>query len=107
MESAGHKRVQLYTSDYVLDETATLLKMRGLAHVLPGFFGMLEQSQALQLVPIDTERFARTRQFFLKQLDQDYSFTDCSSFVVMREFKIRNALTHDRHFEQAGFLVIL
>ena len=107
LETASRKRIHLYTSDYVLDETATLIKRRGLAHVLRRFFGLLEQTQALQLIPIDMERFARTRQFFLKQLDQDYSFTDCSSFVVMQEFKIRNALTHDNHFEQAGFRVLL
>ena len=39
--------------------------------------------------------------------DQGYSFTDCSSFVVMGEFKIRNVLTHDLHFDQAGFFALL
>ena len=39
----------------------------------------------------------------VKVLDKSYSFTDCTSFVVMRELGIREALTTDRHFVQAGF----
>lgn len=35
--------------------------------------------------------------------DKDFSFTDRSSFVVMKERRIRAALTNDRHFVQAGF----
>ena len=33
------------------------------------------------------------------------AFTDCTSFVLMRELKLREALTTDRHFLQAGFWV--
>lgn len=38
--------------------------------------------------------------------DKDYSFTDCTSFAVMRELRLREALTTDRHFRQAGFGVL-
>jgi predicted nucleic acid-binding protein len=34
------------------------------------------------------------------------SFTDCTSFVVMRELKLREALTTDHHFAQAGFTLV-
>jgi len=39
--------------------------------------------------------------------DQTWSLTDCVSFVVMRDRDIAKALTHDHHFEQAGFEALL
>ncbi len=39
--------------------------------------------------------------------DKHWSLTDCISFHVMREHGIQDGLTHDRHFEQAGFRVLL
>jgi predicted nucleic acid-binding protein len=39
--------------------------------------------------------------------DKEWSLTDCISFVVMEQRGIHRALTHDRHFEQAGFEALL
>ena len=39
--------------------------------------------------------------------DKDWSFRDCLSFVVMQDFGVREALTYDRNFEQAGFVALL
>jgi predicted nucleic acid-binding protein len=36
-----------------------------------------------------------------------WSFTDCTSFVTMRELRIADAFTSDRHFLQAGFTPLL
>src|SRR6266571_2719709 len=49
------------------------------------------------------ERFAKAEAFFRKHRDQAYSFTDCTSFTVMREFRLAQALTSDSHFRAAGF----
>lgn len=100
-------RVPLVTSDYVADETATLLKMRGAERVLDQFFAALDESKALTLTFIDRERFREGQRMFLKQRDHGYSFTDVTSFVVMRELGLRRAFTHDRHFREAGFEVLL
>lgn len=35
--------------------------------------------------------------------DNDFSFTDCTRFALMRELRLRQALTTDAHFKQAGF----
>jgi predicted nucleic acid-binding protein len=51
--------------------------------------------------------FDQTKAFFRKHADHLCSFTDCSSFVVMRELRLTDALTTDRHFRQAGFRVLV
>ena len=44
---------------------------------------------------------------YAERPDKDWSLTDCISFVVMRTMDITEALTGDRHFEQAGFTALL
>lgn len=41
------------------------------------------------------------------RLDKGYSLTDCVSMIVMRQEKIQEILTHDRHFAQEGFTILL
>ncbi len=95
------------TTDYVLDETATLLRARGHGHLAEAFFQTVFASAACEIEWMDPDRFARTRQFFVKHRDKSWSFTDCFSFLVMRASGIRDALTSDAHFRQAGFNVLL
>jgi hypothetical protein len=44
---------------------------------------------------------------FTSRADKDWSLTDCLSFIVMGRRNIRQALTADNHFEQAGFHAVL
>lgn len=99
----ARKKTPLVTTDYVVDETATLLMVRGATRALDAFFGMLDQTAALTVAGIGPDRFAQARDYFLKHRDQQYSFTDVTSFVVMRELRLKDAFTHDEHFERAGF----
>lgn len=99
----ARKKAPLVTTDYVIDETATLLMVRGATRALDAFFTMLDQSAALTVAGIGPDRFTQARDYFLKHRDQKYSFTDVTSFVVMRELRLKDAFTHDEHFERAGF----
>ena len=107
LREAKRKQRSFVTSDYILDETATLLKARGHAHLLDAFFQTVLMSKACRLEWTDSARFDDVRAFFLKHLDQDWSFTDCVSFRIMKELRIRDALTKDRHFHEAGFVALL
>ena len=93
----------LVTTDFVVDETLTLLRLRlGLA-AANAWWNQVDRSPRLRWERIDSERFERARQVFFQYRDKDFSFTDCTSFVVMRDIKATRALTTDRHFRQMGF----
>lgn len=105
--AGAKKKARFVTTDYVLDETATLPKARGHGHLLPALFDTIASSQACRTEWMNAERFARTKSFFLKRQDHAWSFTDCFSFTIMRELRIEQALTKDRHFLEAGFTPLL
>jgi predicted nucleic acid-binding protein len=107
LKKAKRLKWRFVCTDYILDETATLLKARGLGYLLTDFFDSVLQSRVCRIEWTDTERFHSTTAYFLKTLDQGWSFTDCLSFVVMRELEIKDALTKDKHFLEAGFQVLL
>ena len=67
----------------------------------------IEASEAVVMEDIALERFVAAKTYFRKHADHGYSFTDCSSFVLMRELRPTAALTTDRHFTEAGFEVLL
>ncbi len=107
MEESRRVRRRAVTTDYVLDETATLLRARGLTKQLREFFRLTEESRALGIEWMTPDRFTAAREFMLKHLDQEFSFTDCSSFVVMKELRLTDALATDHHFRIAGFNPLL
>ena len=107
LRSAGREKRRFVTTDYVLDETATLLKARGVGHRLDDFFDTVFASAVCQVEWTDAERFHTVTKFFLKHIDQPWSFTDCLSFRVMKERRLRESLSKDIHFEQAGFVALL
>jgi hypothetical protein len=107
LQKAGQIKQAFVTTDYVLDETATLLKARGIGHLIEAFFETVSASRACRIEWMEPERFARTKAFFEKHLDHDWSFTDCFSFLIMRELKLKDALTKDLHFKEAGYSPLL
>lgn len=98
---------EFITTDYVLDETATLLQTRGLSHVVGPWLEDVLTKPSVRVIWMDPSRFDEVRRFFAKHSDKEWSFTDCFSFCVMKERKMRQALAADMHFRQAGFEPLL
>jgi uncharacterized protein len=61
----------------------------------------------VRIVAADTRLFQCGVDLYAQRLDKEWSLTDCLSFVVMTEEGITQALTGDKHFEQAGFTALL
>lgn len=99
-------REPLVTSNFVLDETFTLVGRRAgysFAAERARFiyasrrFRILRPTEGDELLAID---------LFAKFADQKISFTDCLSFALMRAEGIHRVFSFDRHFRLAGFEVI-
>ncbi len=68
---------------------------------------VLAELSALLIVHIDRDLDKRSWGFMAKHRDKDFSLVDCSSFLVMKDRGVSNAITTDQHFEQAGFRCLL
>jgi predicted nucleic acid-binding protein len=64
---------------------------------------LIRSHNAWQIVIATTDLFESGLRSHQRHVDKSWSLTDCISFSVMRERGITRALTHDHHFEQAGF----
>ena len=95
-----------YTSDYVLDETFTLLFRRLRFEEAKSSLDVIETAIGdgyLCLERITPERFEKAKSMRMRFQDKPrISFTDFTSMVVMAELGITDILTEDRHFTQVG-----
>lgn len=102
-----HHRTHLCTTNFVLDETYTLLLLNlGHARTVK-FQATIERLQAggiLTVVHI-TEEIERAAWDIFERFNRDkqWSFTDCTSRVVMERMGIMRVFAFDHHFEQMGF----
>jgi predicted nucleic acid-binding protein len=98
---------RLVVTDYIVTEAVNLANARSGSGVATRVLDLVEQSAGIRIEWIEAARFEKTKTFFRKHADHHYSFTDCSSFVTMRELRLTEALTTDRHFSEAGMQLLL
>lgn len=98
---------RLILTDYIIDEAATLAKVRAGRHAAVKLLDLVEHSAGFSMEWIGPARFAEAKRFFRQHADHGYSFTDCTSFVTLRNLRLRDVLTTDRHFAEAGFTLLL
>ena len=67
----------------------------------------VRRSHYVTVVPQTPELFAMAFDRYKQSADKNWSLTDCASFQIMETERIHAALTHDRHFVQAGFEALL
>ena len=99
----GKINARLFTSNFILDESLTLLGRRANYGFAAERARKIYSSEALTVLRPMYEDEMDAVDLFEKYGDQRVSLTDCVSFVLMRNAKIKRAFTFDRHFQLAGF----
>ncbi len=93
----------LVTTNHVIGETYTLLRVVCGYHQAARFLDVLDETTRLERIFVTPEAEARAVTLLRRYADHDFSFVDATSFVVMRTQRLHHALAFDRHFATAGF----
>jgi predicted nucleic acid-binding protein len=97
----------LVTSNYVVDEVLTLL-VRKLGSTIAISLGeKLFNQEVSALVRITEDDEGRAWEVFRQYVDKRFSFTDCTSFVLMERLGIDTVFAFDEHFAQYGKFVVI
>jgi predicted nucleic acid-binding protein len=99
----------LLTTDYVVDETLTLLRSRGHRDRALSFGNWVYGGSAgrLRLLYLTVTEIAAAWDVFRRFADKDWSFTDCTSKVVIEALGVPEAFAFDHHFRQFGTVAVV
>lgn len=97
----------LWTTDMVLVEVLNSFSDGLYREAVGKMVARLRQEPSLTIVPQTPAQFEKALERYQRTVDKSWSLTDCASFEVMEAEGIEAALTHDRHFTQAGFEALL
>jgi hypothetical protein len=97
----------LLTTDYIVDETLTLLRSRGEVQRAIRLGEAFFSSTLTTIHYLNEEDIQQSWQVFRQFSDKEWSFTDCTSRVVMNKFGLTQAFTFDHHFVQFGFVTVV
>jgi predicted nucleic acid-binding protein len=103
----SQERVQVVTTQDVLVEIGNALASTKTRSFAAKYINAIERAATFEVVEATGELFHRGIELYEKRQDKAWGLTDCMSFTVMRDRGIRDALAHDRDFEQAGFNALL
>ncbi len=105
--SVKFENVRLVTTRAVLLEIGSSLARLRFRAAAVRLLNILESSPTILIIPVDEDLARRGLELFCRRADKEWSWTDCISFLAMEERRLRQSLTTDEHFEQAGFVALL
>ncbi|MBK8266990.1 MAG: type II toxin-antitoxin system VapC family toxin [Planctomycetes bacterium] len=98
---------KLVTTEWVLIELADAMSSIQKRGSYCSLYRLLRSDPAITIIRVTSEFLDRGFDLFEDRPDKEWSLTDCTSFVIMQDLAISDALTGDHHFEQAGFQALL
>lgn len=98
---------KLITTEAVLTEVGNALAKPQWREIAVETLEDMRNDDDVEILSVDSELFSKALKFYSSRIDKEWGLTDCISFVVMKDRKLKDALTSDHHFEQAGFQALL
>jgi hypothetical protein len=102
-ESLKDRTVRLITSDYVIDEALTHIRVWSGHRTAVQFGQTIKNHPLVEWINVDSAIWDSGWDIFIRYQDKEFSFTDCTSFAIMHERSLWEAFTFDSHFQQMGF----
>ena len=106
LEELLNNHAKLITTNYVVETINALSKVE-LRKTVIGFIDKLEKSPSVRIIKITDEIYNNAWTLYQQRMDKDWGITDCTSFEIMKMFNIKKAFTSDKHFEQAGYILVV
>lgn len=100
-------REGIVTTAWVIVELANYFSIASHRAVFLSLLQDLQTDTNVKVLPASEHSYLRGLDLYARRSDKDWSLTDCISFVTMSELELTEALTADKHFEQAGFRILL
>ena len=107
MELVASGAVEIVPTVAILLEVADAMSAPARRLACGGFLEDLIAHSSTMVHRLDDDLLGRGLELYRARPDKEWSLTDCISFVVMADEGLTEALTGDRHFEQAGFKALL
>ena len=98
---------KLITTEAILTEFGNALAKLQWRQLAVDTLEDLLNDNDVEILSVNRDLFSKAFKLYLSRMDKEWGLTDCISFVVMKDRKLKDALTTDHHFEQAGFQVLL
>ncbi len=107
--SAAQGRSRIVTSEMVLAEVLNAFAGKGesLRQAASSLVDQIRSNPNAELVPMTSNAFREATERYRTRGDKTWGLTDCTSFLLMEQKGITDALSGDRDFQQAGFAALL
>lgn len=106
IQNGKFRPTRLITSDYIVDETLTRIRFK-VGHAQAVNWGQnIHSSKIIELQRVDETIYEDALAIFEKYNDKQLSFTDCTSFALMKSMGINDAFTFDEDFRKMGFNIM-
>lgn len=108
-EDIKKNKTQIITSEMVLSELldGVATKNPSMRTEIAEVIKHIPKDNTIEVIPMSHEQFVEALDLYHSREDKEWGVTDCSSICIMQTKEIKEVLTTDHHFEQAGYKILM